>query len=363
MSNYNAFDPLSVCFNIMKMKYSAYDESLSSKNFLNPYDKVNVFINLESVYKNLSMIMDIEKKIIITRDFENIIISNILNLAAHYKRFFVDNGLDTKVYLYNTDFSSDEFDQFKYNEEYRSYYLLKFTQNPKFILLTEKLQGTILPDVKTFCEFIPNVYYISAKNIEGSLVPYIIAQSDPTRKNLIVGGEFFDTQYSNIPNFVNHYIYRTYNNNAIYSSTESYIKGIMKTDTIDEEFTSIFHNYSMYCTVMSVLGNRERSIEKLMGIGPKTLAKNLALGLENDVIELNTSSPEIICEIFEDENTQNEFINNFYCSSVLSMYDELTVAEKTSIMNQISDRVDKETIQKINATKFHNHPLYLDGLL
>lgn len=65
MSNYNAFDPFSVCFNIMKMKYSAYDESLSSKNFLNPYDKVNVFINLESVYKNLSMIMDIEKRLLL----------------------------------------------------------------------------------------------------------------------------------------------------------------------------------------------------------------------------------------------------------------------------------------------------------
>jgi hypothetical protein len=47
MPEYNSFDPFSVCFNLMKIKYKDYDESLTSKNFLSPSDKVNVFINLE----------------------------------------------------------------------------------------------------------------------------------------------------------------------------------------------------------------------------------------------------------------------------------------------------------------------------
>ena len=60
MSDYNSFDPFSVCFNILKIKYKDYDESLSEKKFLEPNDKINVFINLETAFKHLSMIADLE---------------------------------------------------------------------------------------------------------------------------------------------------------------------------------------------------------------------------------------------------------------------------------------------------------------
>ncbi|MDY3769142.1 MAG: hypothetical protein SOZ83_06055, partial [Sphaerochaetaceae bacterium] len=61
----NLNDPFSVCFGMLKMRYADYDESLTKKDFLKPDDKINVFINLESAFKNLSMIMDLEQKIVI----------------------------------------------------------------------------------------------------------------------------------------------------------------------------------------------------------------------------------------------------------------------------------------------------------
>lgn len=364
MGDYNTFDPFSVCFNILKMRYKDYDESLTSKNFLNPHDKINVFINLETVYKHLSMINDLEKKIVIQRDFDEIMISNILNLAAHYKRFFINNGLDTRVYLYNTDFNSTEFNQFKYNEDYRSYYLVKFNDNPKFALLTDKLKGKILPDLHTYCEFIPNIYYISAKNIEGSLVPYIIAESDRDRKNLIITGDFYDSQYSVIPNFVNHYIKRTFNTNVIYSDINGYLKDVLKKeDASMSDMKSIFDNYSIYCTLMSVMGDKSRSIDSISGCGPKTLQKYIEAGIAQQIIQHETTNPEILGEIFHDGETKEEFVNNFYCSSIIPMYEELTSAQKNSILQQRTDRIDVNTLQLLNTTKFYNHPLLLEGLL
>jgi hypothetical protein len=364
MSSYNAYDPFSVCCNILKLKYKDYDESLTAKNFLIQSDKINVFINLETVFKHLSMIMDLEKKIMIQRDFEEIMISNIINLAAHYKRFFVNNGLDTKVYLYNTDFNSTEFNQRKYNEDYRSYYLIKYNDNPKFMLLTERLKENVLPDVKTYCEFIPNVYYISAKDIEGSLVPYIISQIDRDRKNLIIGGEFYDSQYSYIDRFVNHYIHRSYNTNCVSSDTAGYLKDLLKKDK-DEimELTDIYGHYSTYCTLMSVIGDKQRSIDGISGCGPMTLTKLMEMALAQNIIQNNTTNPGMIGDIFHDEDTKEDFVNNFYCSSVLSMYQELTEAEKNSILNQISDRLDVMSLQALNASKFYDHPLLLEGLL
>ena len=45
------------------------------------------------------------------------------------------------------------------------------------------------------------------------------------------------------------------------------------------------------------------------------------------------------------------------------MYDELTNAEKSSILSQRVDRIDTNTLHAINNTKFYNHPLRLEGLL
>ena len=66
---YEINDPFSVCFNIMKLKYTDLDESLTNAKFLQPTDKVNIFINMETVFKYLSMINDLEKKLVLQKNF------------------------------------------------------------------------------------------------------------------------------------------------------------------------------------------------------------------------------------------------------------------------------------------------------
>ena len=364
MAGYNSYDPFSVCFNILKLKYKDYDESLTTKNYLVPNDKVNVFINFETVLKHLSMITDLEKKLIIEREFETILISNILNLIGHYKRFFVNNGLDTRVYLYHTDLSSYEFNQYKYNDEYRTYYLVKYNDNPKFIYLTEALKNKILPDVKTYCEFIPNVYYISAKNIEGSLVPYIIGKEDKNRKNLIISGEFFDTQYSLLPNYVNNYIHRGPGYNEVVSSVPEYLRLITKKDKeVLKPFIDIYSNHSMYCALQSVMGDRNRSIDGINGIGFANLYRQIKEGISSNKIQSTTTSPVLLSEIFTDDDMKEDFINNYSCINIPLMYEELTNAEKSSIYNQRKERNDINTLYSLNNTVFCNHRLILESLL
>ena len=356
-------DLFSICFNMMKIKYKDYDDSLTSKNMFNKYDKVNVFINLESVFKYISNIQDLEKLILLHRDFDVLMISNILNLVAHYKRFFVSNGFDTKIFIYNTDFNSEEFPQFKYNEDYRSYYLIKFNTNPKYTLFTDHLKDEILPDLKTYCDFIPNVYYINCKNIEGSLVPYIIANSDTSRKNVIVGSEFYDTLYSGISNFVNYYIHKSFNINSISSDIKGYIKDITRKSEDIDDLISTFQNYSLYCSLMSVIGDKNRSIDGVTGCGIKTLQKKIKDGILKGEIKQETTSPELIQNIFTDPDERQLFYNNYYCSSIIHMYNELTEAQKTSILNQLIDRIDLNSIRSLNQTKFYNHMILLDALL
>ena len=45
------------------------------------------------------------------------------------------------------------------------------------------------------------------------------------------------------------------------------------------------------------------------------------------------------------------------------MYEELTDAEKSSIINQQIDRSDNNTLESLNRTMFVDHPLILESLL
>lgn len=356
-------DPFSIYFNMMKIKYNEYDKILTDSNFLNKNDKINVFINLETIFKYLSMINDLEKKLVLQKQYTTILISNILNLAAHYKRFFINNELDTRVYLYHTDLNSNEFNEYKYNDDYRSYYIIKYNNNPKFVYMTDGLKTSILPETKSISEFIPRVYYISSYNIEGSLVPYIIGEDDKTRKNLIITGEFNETQYSLIPNYFCSYIHTGIGSRNICNNITEVLKEITKKTNNDlESFCNTYSHYGTYCSLLSVLGDRMRSIDGVSGIGPKILEKYIFQGIERNEIQLSTSNPNMIGNIFHDEDIKEEFINNYYCTSLIDMFKHLSTSNKLSILNQRKDRFDNESLIKLNATKFYNYPLTLEAL-
>ena len=363
-TSYNQNDPFSICFNIMKIRYADFDEIISSAKFLrDKTEKVNVFINLETVFKYLSMISELERKIMLQKDFPLIIKSNILNLAGHYKRFFVNNELDTRIYLYHTDFNSNEFNQNKYNKDFRSYYLLKYNENPKFVYMTDFLKEDILPEVRKISEFIPNVYYVTNKNIEGSLIPMIIGEEDKSRKNIIISGEYYDTQYSLIPNYFLSYIHSGTGYRKVCTHTNEYLKEITKKENDElDSLCNTYSTYSMYCSLLSVIGDRMRSIDGISGVGPKILEKYILQGLSNNEITLLTNNPMLIGNIFHDIEMKDEFVNNFYCISTLDMYDELNTSNKISILNQRIDRFDNNSLLKLNADRYYKYPLILEAL-
>ena len=99
-------NPFSICFNMLKLKYSVYDESISSLNVLQPTDKVNVFLNIETILNYLSTIKDLEQKLVLNPSFRVDMVADLINVAAHYKEFFKNNGLDTKEFLYKTHLTS-----------------------------------------------------------------------------------------------------------------------------------------------------------------------------------------------------------------------------------------------------------------
>lgn len=361
MASYEYTNPFSVCFTTMKIRYSEYDSSISKLNFVNKDSKVNVFINFESVLNNLSMIKDLDNKLLLQRNFQTILESEAINLCAHYKKFFRGNGLETRVFLYYTDLNSSQFKNFKYNDEFRSYYINKYLNNPRYQLLGSKTVQNMIPRLQKIMEFIPNVSFINATNIEGSLIPYIIAKQDPSYKNFIVSTDNYETQYLLQKNdFCLHYIRRIPACGAmIFNTFDNFIQYIFRDD--DSINTELFNNPTFYSTLMSVVGDKNRSVEPLKGIGIKTIYKYLNNGISDGVITDKTESISMICDALPDD-IKELTSDNYSCVDIMKQYSELSTQDIYSITNQIVNRFDFNSLRQLNATDYKDFPLMLPEL-
>ena len=310
------------------------------------------------------MTKDLEKKLIVNRNFPDYMESDIINIAAHYKEFFRGNNLDTNVFIYMTDLDSEteKFKEAKYDDEFRSYYLNKYTGNPRFILLGDRLRNEILPEVRTICEFIPNVYLITGKNIDSGVIPYIIGQAMPDRKNLIISGDIHDTQYTYEPNYIDHLHLRSYNSNILACTTEGYLKTIAKTDQVPAELVELFKNGSFYRTFLACVGDKYRSIEGIRGIKLAKMVKILVDALEESKITKDTRSASLLADLFPEE-IREDIYHNILMLDIRNAYDLLCDGDKKQIVSQIVDRSDINALQRLNQTKLFTNQLRLESLL
>ena len=360
MSNYGYTNPFSICFTTMKHRYSDYDASIDKLNFVNRDDKVNVFINFESVLNNLSMIKDIDSKLLLERNFPIILESEAINLCAHYKRFFRDNGLPTRVFLYYTDLESDDFRNFKYNDEYRSYYINKYVYNPKYYVLGNKMITSIIPEIKKIMEFIPDTHFITAKNIDSSLVPYIISKKDESYKNFIVTMDKYDSQYLLYKDkFCTHYLKRSPNGSSVFTTIEKLLENIFNSDTTD--IMDLFMNSTYYSLLVGIAGDKPRSIDPIKGVGIKTILKFLSDAIKSGNLSKTTTSINMIKDAIPPDISSDMGVN-FNCVNIDSQYKDLTEQDIFGITNQIIDRFDFNSLLELNRTTFQNYPLMLNEL-
>jgi ligand-binding sensor protein len=242
---------------------------------------------------------------------------------------------------------------------------VKYNDNPKYVSFTETFLDVIMPEVKTYCDFIPNVYYITATNIEGSLIPLVISKKDEGRKNLIISADMFDTQYDLLNNFEMHIIHRCNGFARIAWNVPGYmeIQTRRSNDYIKDVCDVFEKNYYFYVGLLSMLGSRIRSIDGINGFGPYTLKKSIMDGINSKKINENSSNPEMIASIFNDDDLKDEFINNFLCTSYMHMYNNMATSDELNITNQMIDRSDITTLQALNRTRFYNHPIKLEWLI
>jgi hypothetical protein len=175
----------------------------------------------------------------------------------------------------------------------------------------------------------------------------------------------FETQYSGIKGYCSHLINRFARSGNYRLCTIKDIIHRLSEKSPDESdiITDTISPYHIYCGFLATMGEKQRSIDGIAGVGIKGYTKIIRDGYSTNAIPHDATNPEMIGKAFHNVDSMNTFVNNYYCTCVEYMYDALTKAHIDRILNQITDRSDINSLEALNNTKFSTHPIILDGLL
>ena len=347
---------MEVIFNLFKIRFVKLDELITKYcTEIQQNSTINFFINIEPILKKLIM-ANIEDYLKVKKDERSIeLMSNIFNLASHYRSFFSKNKLYSKIFIYlSYPLTNNTYKNKLIYPDYRKYYELKFN-NPKLFVLKQTLTS-IIPLLTIITEYIEGVYFIKSESVEGSLIPWIITNEfSDNSLNFILSNDNYDYQYTNN----NFYIINPKKQNSYIIYKDNLINTLKFEDKIVNDINI---NPKFYTFIKAILGDKYRNIQKIRNLGLITILKNLNNAIKQNILTDNTTSITILSNIIKEEH-RNQLINNYYVTDLVSQYTSLNLKDIYNITEQVIDKFDNVSLKKLNDMYFTQYPIQLMDIL
>lgn len=340
-------------FNLFKVKYELLTNLLRESTDINisTKDNINIFIDMEPILIKLSN-QYINEYI---KGGDNSIvyefISNIVNLAAHYRWFFTKHKLTSRVYLCMPSLTTKMFKNTVYHSDYRKYFTFKFSDDvnnePLKNLVCQSLEYTRL-----LIEYIQGVYFIDSGSIENSVIPYLIQQyNDDKSVNFIVTNSSYNFQYVN------------YDTHVIIPRKEDSVL-LTKHNVIDfiADLYECNGNYTigpkLLPFILSITGNKYRNIYNIKRMQMKSTFKLIQKALDNGLITNNITNVYMLSKTMV-PSVREQLILNYNLTDIPTQYNRLNKKDLFNIYDQLKDKLDNVSLKKINDKLFVKDPLML----
>lgn len=333
--------------------------SMSSLD-IKPGDEVNVFINFESVLKNLTSIRGLKTKLSTHR--QDIVIeleSAILNLVGHYKSYFRKDKCDVRIYLYHTSLDENDQQMRVYNKYYRTSYRNRYMQNPQLRDMGDALQKIIIPEIKLIITYIDKCYFIESKSFDSSIIPMIIANGS-SAKNVIITMDVFDTLYLFNSNFMPIYIDRKYQELNVASTIPEMLPLLISPDVPYNPDN--FNSEMFYRLLLAVKGSKIRNIGPIRGYTTTFLSQTLTNSLTSGSLLTDFQSIDSVLTAFPSA-MRNQLRSSLQCLNLDNHYDLLSEVDVSETKSQIVDKVDMKSVEALNNQRFLEYPINLPNLI
>jgi hypothetical protein len=292
--------------------------------------------------------------------------SNILNLVAHYRKWFVRNKVRPKFFIYYTN-AAGGFTSSIINRNYRSNFISTQDINNPDCYYVNRTISAGMDLLGKICDYIEGVYLINSKGEEPSVVPYLISQEMPADWNYLISKDRLELQYTNYDRFSILYPSKKIGNRLINASDIWEFIGEK-----EKKITPHIKEYDpkLFLPILAIAGNNDRSIKKIRAIGWISIMDMLeeiwSTSKDHSVVTILDELTKLLETTNKkvQEKYMYTFRMNMLMLSMKSRYEVMSDINKTMIMSQIKDIPDRETINElsINPMFFGNYPINVEAL-
>jgi len=347
-------------FNAHKIKFEKMNLLFGSVGIREVIDRVNIFINLESIIHCIhnqtveEFILSMDKTE--TKNFHFSIISNILNLAGHYRRFFTKNRIKTNIVLFMNEYDKyTTLNNTMFLKHYRERFIYDYTDNPNYEA-TNMVLESVIKALRTIVGYVEGVYLVTSNRLESSLVPLLLCNSKALdgQLNILITRDEYDLQYVN-KNFLVMYP----------KGDESYIVTKENLFTIIREKHDIKNSHKLpaylITFILAIVGDKRRGIGKIKGCGWKTIYKRLhKLFKELDISEAEIIGLEhLIMAIKDGPNDDNKerIANSIMCVDLDRQLGMVSEPQQLNITKQLVDKYENDALKNLNSKYFEMSPI------
>lgn len=348
---------MDIHFNAMKIKFDELNELTKPILQSRHMDTVNIFINLDDINSRFKNVKSNQEFQCCGAGAFKQYISNVFNLAAHYRQWAFRKGLSSKIYIYYTT-AMGGFTSKVFVYDYRKRYIEDCDTNNSKCFYVNNTIDSASSYMKQISEYIDGVYIIDTKAEEPSVLPYLIAMEKPADWNFVLSKDRIDLQYALYDKF-----------SVLYPSTVYGAKLINSADlwnfvAMKESIASPYvchYDPRLYLTILGVVGDVRRSVPKVKRIGWKSIFDYL-----DEIWEKNKDhSIYTMIDALEDKiqskgsDVYESFNNNLMALSMKSRYESMSKINKEYILMQMTDMIDLESLNQMNRDPalFANWPV------
>ena len=345
-------------FNAYKIRYSILNHHMLPIRASRKIRTINIFINVDDFYHKLHR-PDTDREFQTTGSLASKqVVSNLVNLAAHYKHWAVKEHLSPTIYLVYT--SSKLFRNEMILKDYRGYYnKITNISNPDFFYINTAI-GNSFSILQVITKYIPRVYAIDSNYLEPSIIPLYLSQITPADFNLLISRDEYDLQYTQFEKW-----------GVILPKGEfsPFITGgnlweyLQQKEKLAAEFC---YHPETFIWAKAIVGDKYRSIPKLTRTSWKTVIKYLEefSSIENRSVEILELQLKRLADYISKKKIEDtDFNNNLHSTSVKIQLERTLEVDKIMIRHQLTDMEDMQSLQQANNTIFKENPLNLPFLL
>lgn len=354
---------LDAVFNLHKVKFSKLDILFKDVDVKSAISRVNVFINIESIFHMFhNSYMEEQINVMNNEELKDLhanIISNTINLASHYRLFFTKNKISTNIVLYmNSHSKYTKLNNIMHVKKYRSKYVYDYTENLEFELLNGVMESAVKA-IDNIVDYIEGVYFVTSDRIESSVIPMVMIEDGMIdgQLNIMVTRDIYDLQYVNKKFLV---VYPMKEDGSRLITANNLYEVFRDKGELNNDYNIPSYLYSF---ILSVIGDKRRSIVKVKGMGFSSIYKNLSklfkaldIGSEEYI-----SFEQLVLSIKEDpknpSDNRERVVNNYMAIDIDRQTAMVSSAQKTSLQTQIVDRYDATALRSINEKYFDICPI------